>query len=85
MLNGAVTLLRLNPLGKEFSDYTLREFAFRREDFEAYVNQQCPAVQIPPYLPAPEKREMTVSEMTDLLIGKWDRQPSKEPRRFHQH
>jgi hypothetical protein len=74
VLDGAVTPLRLNPLGREFSDYTLREFAFRREDFEAYVNQRCPAVQIPPYLPAPKKRELTVSEMTDLLMGKWDRQ-----------
>jgi hypothetical protein len=38
------------------------------------VNRRCPVAQIPRYLTLPEKREMTVSEMTDLLMEKWDRQ-----------
>jgi len=74
VLDGEVIPLKLNPLGRDFSGCSLREFAFRKEDFELYVNRRCPAIQIPPYLPLPMKREMTVSEMTNVLRRKWNQQ-----------
>lgn len=77
VLDGEVIPLKLNPLGRKFSGCSLREFVFRKEDFEAYVNRRCPAIQIPPYLPLPKKpkkKMMTVSEMTNLLGRNWDRQ-----------
>jgi hypothetical protein len=74
VLDGEVTPLKLVPLGSGFSSFSLRHFAFRREEFEAYMNRRCPAVQLPPAQTVPEKREMTVSEMTNLLRRRWDRQ-----------
>jgi hypothetical protein len=74
VLDGEVTPLKLVPLGGRFSSFSLRHFAFRREEFEAYVNRRCPAARIPPSPPAPVKREMTVSEMASLLERRWSRQ-----------
>ncbi|MGH8710159.1 MAG: hypothetical protein ACREVA_02390 [Burkholderiales bacterium] len=72
VLNGEVTPLKLIPLGSGFSGFSLKHFAFRTEEFEAYVTHHCPAD--PVLLPVPEKREMTVSEMADLLLRRWNRQ-----------
>ncbi len=72
--DGEVTPLKLVPVGAGFSSFSLRHFAFRREEFEAYVNRRCPVVRIPPSAPAPAKREMTVSEMAGLLERRWNRQ-----------
>jgi len=81
VLDGEVTPLKLVPLGSGFSSFSLRHFAFRREEFEAYMNRRCPAARIPPSAPAPEKREMTASEMADLLERRWNRQQRTFTRR----